>query len=440
MDFQARKRYYNRCKPNEPLPPNDERYLDLDALPAPHPRGGSWRSRLATRIELADAPLLQLATGLPGTGKSTELLRLQERLQDPRRAHLLTVYIDAEDEIDISQPIDVPDVLAVVVHQCERRVLEVEGKDAGNALLSGYITRFWNWLNQTDVVFNQAEFKVSDAVTLTAELKTRPNLRRKVREIVGQHLPAFLSDVAQELKGLDTRARLAGYNGLAVIFDSLEKLRGISTNWESVLQSAEQTFGSGTPYLQLPVHVIYTVPAALITRQVGKVEFLPMIKLRNRDGSRFDEGCEAMIRLARLRIDEEGLKSLLGDKHESRLKTIIEQTGGYPREMFETLQALLEVPELPVKESDLNRRFAEIRDRFQAATTLEDLPWLARVGCTHELQIKDDGHRDPVDRALRNHLVLRYANDDVWYDLHPAVRAMAGVKQFLKLDPGEEKC
>jgi hypothetical protein len=74
------------------------------------------------------------------------------------------------------------------------------------------------------------------------------------------------------------------------MFDSLEKLRGTSLTWKQVLESAERIFGNGAPYLQLPVHVLYTIPPALTRRMADPVSFLPMVKVRAADGALNEDG------------------------------------------------------------------------------------------------------------------------------------------------------
>jgi hypothetical protein len=120
------------------------------------------------------------------------------------------------------------------------------------------------------------------------------SLRTRVRQAVAAHLPRFLDEAHDELRQLEQRAMDLGFRRLAVIFDSLEKLRGTSTNWDAVMESAERIFGSGASYLRLPVHVLYTIPTALIVRlRLDSVHFLPMIKLRQRDGARFEPSIDA---------------------------------------------------------------------------------------------------------------------------------------------------
>ena len=81
LDFKTRKFYYNRCNPNESLSPTDERNLDIDSCCEEPVRGINWVERMAGRIELSNTPVFELFTGLPGSGKSTELRRLAARLE-----------------------------------------------------------------------------------------------------------------------------------------------------------------------------------------------------------------------------------------------------------------------------------------------------------------------------------------------------------------------
>lgn len=87
---------------------------------------------------------------------------------------------------------------------------------------------------------------------------------------------------------------MLGWAGLVVIVDSLEKLRGSATTWDRVLESAERIFAEGAPHLQLPIHVLYTIPPALVSRKrFADVDFMPMIKLHRRPeegGGRCEEG------------------------------------------------------------------------------------------------------------------------------------------------------
>jgi hypothetical protein len=424
MDFNTRRRYYNRCRPDEPLTPDDERNVDIDGFGV---RGQRWVDGLASRIELSDKPVFQLFTGLPGSGKSTELRRLAQRLQRRDGAHLLPVLVDAETSVDLANPVDIPEILASILLCTEKEVLQVEGRGVEDALQEGYLSRLWNWLTTTDVELQKAEFAVPAAGKLVVELKTRPTLRQRVRETIAAHLTKFLTDVGTELKALERRACDQGYRGLIVIFDSLEKLRGVSTNWNEVLNSAERMFAAGAPYLRLPVHVLYTIPTALVLRRVEQVMFLPMIELHDRERKPFEPGMQAARELVRLRVPDDVLEQLLGEHFEKRIRELIEWSGGYPRELVRLLQAAFAVATQPVPEHDLKRIINELKDAYRRTVPAEAFAWLARVELERYLTIKDDSHRPAADLMLSNNAVLRYLNDDEWYELHPAVRDIPGV-------------
>ncbi len=429
MDLKTRRRLYALCR-DEPLAPDDERNVDFDHQGGMSVRGVSWVERLAAPIELSDRPTRQLITGLPGSGKSTELRRLEAHLRGkPERPGFLVARVDAEDAFNINQEIALPDVIAILVDAAERVVLEAEGAPQ-SAACSGFLDRLWHWLTETDVELKKVEIAGGPA-KLGWEMKTRPAFRQQVRASVTRHFTRFLNDARNELETLDARARAAGWRALCLILDSLEKLRGIGSNWAEVLESAERVFGSGAPYLKLPVHCLFTVPPVIVTRLNLDVEFMPMLKLRDRSGDRFEPGYSALRELVRRRIPDPELEQLLGPAFERRLETLIDRSSGYPRELVLALRRLLELPRHPATDADLARLSNESRERFRSLVTDEDMPWLARVALEKTLPVPTEQDRPTVDRAIQNNIVLRYLNDDAWFDIHPAVLDIRGVQDEI---------
>ncbi|MCA9706453.1 MAG: hypothetical protein KDK70_11440 [Myxococcales bacterium] len=433
MDFADRKLYYNRCDPTEALGPDDERNVDLDAeaVGGYRPRGVVWVERLASEIELSDKPTCTLFTGLPGSGKSTELRRLVAHLRDPGHMHLLPVLIDAERVIDLTTRVDIPDIIAAIVYATDAAVLAAEGQADAVPAAEGYLTRLWHWLTTTDVELGQGELAVTDAAKLVFELKTRDSLRQRVRRTVAANLTTFLGQARQELVALEERARALGYAGLIVVLDSLEKLRGVSENWHDVLASAEQIFGRGAPYLRLPVHVIYTVPAALVARQHQGIEFMPMVKLRHRDGRPFAPGVETMRKLVHQRIPQPVMEHLLGPQSRERCDELIMASGGYTREMIRFLRAIVRERAHPLPQEAFERILNELRDDYRAVVPSESFDWLAGVSLDKYLTIHDEEHRASADLMLLNNVVMRYTNQRDWYDLHPVVYDIPGVAEAI---------
>ena len=435
MDFERRRHFYNRCKPMEALDPNDPRYVKVDELGDPdhRVRGEDWVGKLARRVELSNEPVCELLTGLPGSGKSTELRRLAAQLAHADGANLLPVLIDTEESLDLANTIDVPDIIFAILHATDVALLAVEGKATDTAMREGYLTRFWSWITRTDVTLTQAHLTVADPARLVLELKTRPTLRAQVRETVGAHLSRFLGETRDELLAMQARAERLGRAGLVVILDSLEKLRGITTNWEQVLESAERVFGGGAPYLRLPVHAFYAIPTALIARRrFEQVHFMPMIKLTHRDGTPFELGVEAAYNIVQQRVPIEALREVFGDGLEPRMKRLIEWSGGYPRELVRLLQSALGAESLPLSDSAFDRVLNEVGDQYRRIIPATAYAWLARVSVDLELTLEDDEHRKIADAMLSNNAILRYLNDRDWYDLHPAVKAIPGVAAAIR--------
>ncbi len=432
MDPQEIKTYYNRCRPYEALMPNDPRNVDMDgAVDGFQARGRRWAHELCRRFGRSDEPTLKLFTGLPGSGKTTELLRLIHLLE--QGTDLFPVYIKAEDILDLSSPIDPVDVLMAVIYEAERAVLLAEGKDPEDAMKNGYLKRCWDWLRNTDVEFGKTQYSESGA-RFFVEMKTQPTFRQKVRAAATSHFSRFQKEIIEGMDELLERVRKRGKVQMVVVFDSLEKLRGLSSTWHDVLESAEQLFSQGAPYLQMPVHALFTVPAALATRIAG-IEFLPMIKVRHKNGDICQDGLEIARKLITQRIPENAIQHIFGDM--ARLDQIILKSAGYPREIVKMAQDALAGESFPISDREYNRVLTNLDNEYRMVVAADSFSWLAKVAKSQWLIVENDEHRLAADRMLSNHAVMCYLNDELWYDLHPSVKNIPEVKGLIEsLDNG----
>lgn len=425
---------YNACNPDESLSPDDKRNVDFDTLYRREEavRGAQWARHMARQIELSGpVPVCKLFTGLRGSGKSTELRRLTAMLAAETGPHLFPVLIDAEEMLDLSSAVDVPDVLATIVFGTERALLQAEGRNPDDAMKDSSGRRFINWITRTDIELKEANLGAGDLGQLVLEMKTQETLRQRVRRVVGAHMSAFLREVRQELVLLNQRAKDLGFAGLVLIYDSLEKLQGISSTWADVLRSAEQMFAGGAPYLQLPVHVLYTIPPAVALRLHVEVHYLPMIKLHDREGVRFAPGYAAAREMILHRVPEPVLNEVLGPtQREARLERLIEWSGGYPREIVRLLQALLEVEDDLTTDREFERVLTRAGDAYRRVVLASGaFELLTRVVREKDLRLETEADHEAVDRLLAASVVLRYLNDSNWFELHPAVYEIPQLKQ-----------
>ena len=432
MDFKTRKKYYNRFNPYKALKPDDEMNVDLDAFGDEPVRGYNWTNRLFNKILLSNKPVYQLFTGLPGSGKTTELKRLARKLADPGQCNLLPVYINAEEVIDLSSPIEVTDIISSVIYCTERVVMKEKGENPDKAMEEGYFKRLCNWLEKTDVNLGKGHLTIPSVGKLVIEMKTRPTLRQEIGKIIAAHFSQFIREARNELEVLENTVKSdLGREGLVIIFDSLEHLRGITSTWDDVLKSAEIVFRGHAPYVQLPVHVIYTIPAALDTR-IKNIDFFPMIKVRDIDNHPFTPGIEAAFELIRRRAPKEILEALMGPDYKKRADRLILRSGGYPREIIQTMQRIIAQEEHPISANVFEHILSEHANQYRGIVLGEMFEWLAKVSVNKFLTIENEQHRRTADQMLQNQAVQRYLNKDMWFDLHPAVRDIPGVVKAIK--------
>lgn len=177
---------YRLCDPFTPLQPEVDEALraNFDEL-----RGGNRLEKIARNIRRSGGtPTLHFLTGHVGGGKTTELLRMKERLvhSDGRFSENEVFYLDADEMLD-RYNVDLEDIVialwSVVFHrspEAAARVLSPVWQQQVRGALAGFI------VNMPD--------RVPDAVGAVLGQLKLPGLeqRQKVRVAVGAVLNALL--------------------------------------------------------------------------------------------------------------------------------------------------------------------------------------------------------------------------------------------------------
>ena len=413
---------------DQPLDPEDKRYIPLYEYP--EMAGDDPVELMARAIEWTPGQSVQLLSGFRGTGKSTELMRLQQRLQTD---DCQVFRCDIEDYLNLSVPVDVCDFLMAICGAFSDAVDEC-GLLANHPSHEGYWERLANFLTRTEFGDVSADLGLSVptgagvvSTSIKANLKSDPSFKRRLQEGMAGHLGALVGDVREFLESCvrDLKNCLGAQCEFVLLIDSIEHFRGTLVNAREVQSSVENLFVSHSEKLHLPhLHVVYTVPPYLKIRhsnlgaryEPGGVHNLPAVKLRGRNEARFQQAYDAMERVVRARGNWE---RLLGNR--SALDRLIENSGGHLRDLLRLLAAVVRRANvLPVPGSTADAAIHQMRSEFLPIAD-DDAVWLAAIARSHQTALPNQGRLPELARFFDTHLALCYRNGDEWYDVHPII-------------------
>lgn len=416
---------YNAFDPSRPLPAGDPQYVDCRSV-----RGDEdIVSDLGKRIRNSNQFTCQLYTGHRGSGKSTELRRLQKSLEEHG---FFVVYFEADAEDIDPNNVEYIDILLA----CTRRFLK-EIRTANAAPIQNWLRdrgRELQELAQMEVSLDSINVEQSLSVftKLTASIRAEPTQRAKIREKVNPHTITLLTALNEFIK--DARQHLPnGKTKLAMIVDNLDRIpidfrdNGRSNHEEIFLDRSEQLKG-------LDCHMIYTVPIALVYSRwanevqaiYGKTQVLPMVMVQQQDGKAFPAGLAKLREAIELRVRPHAPNLKLDQQVFDQSQTIERlclSCGGHIRELMQMMQeALNRTDAFPITAKSVQRAITELRAVYQR--TVEEAEWARLVQVAEGRTIPNDNeHRSLLQRRC----ILEYRCLDqeeeiiTWYDVHPLI-------------------
>ena len=422
---------YNAFDPFYPLPAGDPQYVDCREV-----RGdGDIIEDLGRKIKLSQRMTCQLYAGHRGAGKSTELLRLQEYLQNQG---CFVVYFAADDEDINPEDTEYTDILLA----CTRHLLE-SLRNANSKPLRDWMRDRWEDVKDlalTEVSFEtlSLESQIAQFAKLTANVRTVPSLRQKIRDKINPHTTTLI-DALNEFIG-DAKKNLPDKpSQLAVIADNLDRIVPFSQDGKR--SNLDEIFLDRTEQLKaLDCHVIYTIPISMVysnratelINNYNDPQVLPMIMVQNPDGSTNEAGLAKIKELIEKRVKQvnpnQCLETGVFDSRET-LERLCLMSGGHVRNLLLMMQeAITRTEDLPITAKAAQRAITQARDVYRR--TPEEGEWqiLAKVSQTQRI-LNDEQHRN----LLFSRCILEYRYYDEegemqpWYDVHPLIK---GIKQF----------
>jgi hypothetical protein len=419
---------------DRPLEPDEPFYVPLyERLPGDDPV-----ELLARGIEWTPGASVQLLSGFRGTGKSTELRRLKQRLA--RDTGYFVVLCDIEDYVNLSTPIDASDLLMALMGALSEAVAapEILGTEVSG---EGYWERLSAFLQRTRIEIDG--LSLDAPVGVKAALKSDPTFKQRLQQRMAGHLGALVNDVRDYVRDLvrSLKQRYGDAAELVLLVDSMEHLRGTSANAEEVHRSVETLFAGHADKLHLPnLHVVYTVPPYLKVRYAnigglydpGGLQILPAVSLKDEHGTESAASFDVLEVVVRERGD---WQRLLGER--PVLDRLIRHSGGHLRDLLRLLaEVVRRAEQLPVRESTVAAAIHQVRNEFLPISN-QDARWLDQVARSHSCELEESDDLPDFARFLDTHMVLCYHNGHEWYDVHPLIAEVVR-EQVGRLGKGAE--
>lgn len=416
---------YQVCNPDQPLPPDDERYVDLTENRGVRQIAATVTRRIKRSEENARVKLL--FTGHRGSGKTTELLRLQQELEDNQ---FFTIYMDVEELLDLGS-LTYLDVLVAMAKEVQAG-LALRKMPLSATLLDNiaqwFAERIREETKSRDIggeIVTKAEagsevpFFAKFFASITASVKAGSSHRETVRTVLQRELSVFMDRLNLLLATARETVQANGCRDIVLIVDGMEKMHyelnkeGISTHTDLFVRHAEQ--------LRAPqCHIIYTVPVSLAYNQNLGADFddplvLPMVRT---DAA----GIAKLTELVERRVDTQRIFSapLL-------LERLVRASGGVVRDLMRLVRMATDTDAATITAADVDYALRTLRNEYDRLIRSDDIASFRRIQQERRIQ----GGDEDAARLLNHRLVLEYQNGERWAALHPAATDIPWVKQAL---------
>ena len=418
------KRFYNACNPGKTLnmgnPDDQKYYINFSSV-----RGGEIVEELGQTILLSDESTCQLFTGHIGCGKSTELLRLKEELEE-QSFHV--VYFESSQDLDMAD-VDISDILLAIARQVSESLETV-----GIKLKPGYFSNLFGEISnflQTPIDFSLGAELSLGIAKVTAQTKESPKLRNQLRDYLEPRTSNILKSINDELLIPATeKLKQRGKEGLVVIVDNLDKVDNTSKPWGR--RQPEYLFiDRGEQLSRLQCHVVYTIPLALmfspeygkLQSSLGSAKVLPMVPVQARQGNNFEVGIELLRQLVLTRAFPDL-------PHPERLNRVTEVfdsietldrlccvSGGHVRNLLRLLHECIPKERPPLSRNCLEGVIKQRCNELTLGIKDEDWDLLRQVR-----QIKKVRGEEGYQSLLRSLFVFEYRDSDgSWFDINPVL-------------------
>lgn len=418
------REFFNACNPSKTLnmevAKERKYYINFSSV-----RGIEIVEELGQTIILSDEATCQLFTGHIGCGKSTELLRLKQELQQ-QLFHV--VYFESSQYLDLAD-VDISDILLLIARKVSESLTSL-----GIKLKPGYFATLFKDIGellQTPVDISLGlEFGVAKIAAITKE---DPRLRNQLRDYLENRNSDIIQSINDEIiiPGIEKLQQI-GKQGLVVIVDNLDKIDDRPKAWGRP-QPEYLFIDRGDKLRHLKCHIVYTIPLGLIfcseygTLQniLGSVKVLPMVPVQLRDGRDCAEGIALLRQMVMARafpdLTAEIRMALVAEVFENIeiLDRLCYVSGGHVRNLLRLLYTCIPKKRPPLSLEVLENVIRQRRNELTLPINLEQKWELLREIEAKKQITKENGYAT----LLRSMVVFEYRDrNGSWFDINPILK------------------
>ncbi len=381
--------------------------------------------RLRKAIGRIEGQSVHLFTGQIGSGKTTELFRLQHVLQQQTDAPQV-YYIDAKSWLNVSEEVRLSSFLVGLLAAWS------VAAQANNKTSMNYLERLFDFLRTTNIIPKDAKLDASvpgGKIALQLALETDESFRAQLHQAVQKQGSNFVSQVhnfAAQLK----QDLCADGQKCVLLVDSMEQVRGWGDKFEGVYASMQQLFIGNSQALKIPsVHVVYSISPFVLEQNpqiaalygAGVVVNMPSVHVfQTRSDALDPNGVAALTQLLAARFPK--WDQILTP---AQLRTLIRASGGDLRDFFRALYhvSLADTQTLPVDDAAIAQAISQITP--PRAIPIEHIRWMAKLEASHEEELAEGeggANSQLLHRYLNSKHVFAYLNGTTWYAVHPLLR------------------
>jgi len=372
-------------------------------------RPGTPRDDMSLLLEGSEKPQKILFSGHRGSGKTTELAKLSQQLED----QFFVVRYSVKRVLNLSDISHVDVILSMAI----ALIIQATDHNLRLRLNEGVLTQILEFgkdiSRETEIGDTTSAEVAAELNLLFGKLSIKFGIEDATRRIVRERVQYRMSDLQDNVDLLAREVERRSHKKVLAIVEDLDK---------TDLAIARDLFYEHARSLAEPrISVIYTFPTALrhdntisqIRMNFHSVNILPNMKVVSRNGEVYEEGVACLRGILNNRL-EDGLIS------PDALDGLARHSGGIPRELVTLArQASMEARKADrtrIELEDVEGAARRVRMDYQVLLSLRQIELLRQVSKSKQVD-NDDEHR----ALLHNLSVLEYRNDEAWHDVHPIV-------------------